>query len=545
MTTDGPYPLARRLLGALAAVAITVATTVAAVALAGATWAQEEPRRGGVLEYIVSAEPPSFDAHRETTFAMLHPIRPHYNLLIKFDLENFPEVVGDLAESWEVADDGLTYTFTIREGVRFHDGSLLSARDVKATYDKIIFPAEGVASVRQATYAMVESIEAQGDSTVVFALEWPSEAFLANLASPFNWVYQADRLEEDPHWYERNVMGTGPYTFVEYVGGSHWEGRRNEDYFKEGLPYLDSYRALFIRDPSAQVAAVRGGRAHLELRGFTPSQRDELVQALGDEIEVQESAWLCNNTVVINTQRPPFDDARVRRALTLAIDRWAGAQALSQIAIVGPVGGVMRPGSAFAPSEEELEAIAGFGRDIEAAREEARRLLDEAGVAQGFSFTLLNRDVRMPYEPIGIYVIDQWRRIGLNAEHLVRETGPYLAELRGGDYDVAIDFTCDFIDEPDVQLNKFISAELSPANYGQYDDERLDALYEQQSRERDPEERMRLVREFERIVLDEEAYQFHVLWWYRIIPYRSSLEGYHISPAHHLEPDIETYWLSE
>lgn len=502
------------------------------------------PRAGGTLVYIVSAEPPSFDAHRETTFATLHPIRPHYNLLVKLDLARFPQIVGDLAESWSVSDDGLTYTFRLRRDVRWHDGDLLTSRDVQATYEKIVFPPEGVVSARRAMYSMIEAIEAPDPHTVVFRLKWPSDGFLALLASPFNWIYKAAILEENPRWYETNVMGTGPFRFANYVRGSHWEGVRNEAYFKNGLPYLDGYRALFVRDPSAQVTAIRGGRAHLELRGLTPAQRDDLRRALGERIVVQESPWVCNMLIVVNTRRPPFDDARVRRALTLAIDRWTASRALSQVALVGPVGGVMRPGSPWAIPEDELSQLAGFGRDIDAARAEARRLLQEAGVPSGFRLALLNRDVRMPYEHIGVFVIDQWRRIGLQVDHVVRETGSYLASLRAGDYDVAVDYSCDFLDEPDVQLTKYVSADKSAINHGGYIDRTLDELYERQSRERDPQERLRLVRAFERRVLDEQAYQFPVLWWNRIIPHDAKLRGYVVSPSHYLEPDIETYWLA-
>lgn len=110
------------------AVALVMAVALVAVPAADA----QTPRRGGELVYIVGAEPPSFDAHRETTFAMLHPIRPHYNLLVKFDLENFPNVVGDIAKDWEISEDGLTYTFYLWDNVTFHDGSPLTSRDAAA-----------------------------------------------------------------------------------------------------------------------------------------------------------------------------------------------------------------------------------------------------------------------------------------------------------------------------------------------------------------------------------------------------------------------------
>src|SRR6266567_6129426 len=154
--------------------------------------AQEAPRQGGELVFVVPAEPPSYDAHREETFAIVHPAAPHYSTLLRVDPfdRSGTRIVGDLAESWAASRDGRTYTFTLRRGVRFHDGSELTARDVKASYDKIVFPPAGVASNRKGEYVVVEAVEAPDAATVVFRLEWPAASFLASLASPFNWIYK-------------------------------------------------------------------------------------------------------------------------------------------------------------------------------------------------------------------------------------------------------------------------------------------------------------------------------------------------------------------
>src|SRR3990172_9347693 len=349
---------------------VSVCMIVLVATVIPATMAAEQPKAGGTLDFAVGETPPSYDGHRETTFAMLHPLAPHYSTLLRFDPENYPKIEGDVAESWTVSKDGLTYT------------------DVKATYDKIVFPPEGVASARKAYYAMVEKVEASDASTVVFRLKRPSASLLAQLASPWNFIYKADILAKDLRWYEKNVMGSGPFTFVEYVPGSHWDGKKNPDYFRKGRPYLDGYRAIFIRDTAPRVAAIRAGQALIEFRGFNPVVRDDLVRALGDKIRVQESSWICNMTVAINNEKKPFDDVRVRKALTLAIDRWEGSKALSQISIMKPVGGLMRPGSEFAASEAELAKVAGFGKDAETSRREAKRLLKEAGVPEGFAFSL-------------------------------------------------------------------------------------------------------------------------------------------------------------
>src|SRR5512145_2143396 len=107
-------------------------------------FAAEAPRPGGELVFALGEVPPSFDGHRETTFGMLHPTAPHYSTLLRFEPQNYPKIVGDVAESWSFSKDGLTLTVKIRKGIKFHDGASLTAQDVKATYDKIIFPSEGV-----------------------------------------------------------------------------------------------------------------------------------------------------------------------------------------------------------------------------------------------------------------------------------------------------------------------------------------------------------------------------------------------------------------
>src|SRR5438132_6762837 len=157
-----------------------------AASLAAPARAQESPRYGGELVFVVPAEPPSYDAHREETFAIVHPAAPHYNTLLRVDPfdRGGTRIVGDLAETWSASRDGRTYRFTLRRGVRFHDGSELTARDVKATYDKIIFPPPGVMSNRKGEYIVVEAVEAPDPLTVVFRLKWPSPSFLPSLASP-------------------------------------------------------------------------------------------------------------------------------------------------------------------------------------------------------------------------------------------------------------------------------------------------------------------------------------------------------------------------
>src|SRR5690606_14896965 len=134
----------------------------------------QTPKKGGILTFAVGAEPPNYDCHAATSFAFIHPVRPHYNTLLKFDEPNYPKVKGDLAQSWTVAPDGLTYTFKLKPNIKFHDGSMLTSADVKASYERIAHPPQGVVSIRKAAYEDISAIETPDAETVVFKLKAPN-----------------------------------------------------------------------------------------------------------------------------------------------------------------------------------------------------------------------------------------------------------------------------------------------------------------------------------------------------------------------------------
>ncbi|MDO8506458.1 MAG: ABC transporter substrate-binding protein [Candidatus Limnocylindria bacterium] len=528
------------------------APSTSATAVPGATLAAgEKPQTGGTLTFIVNAEPPSFDGHRETTFALLHPIAPHYSLLYKFDPNNLTTVIPDVAaEMPQASADKLTVTIKLRTDVKFHDGTPMTSDDVVATYQKIIFPPTGVLSPRAGAYAVVDTISAPDKNTVVFKLKYPSASFQTNLASPWNFIYSAAKLKTDIKWYEKNIMGTGPFTYVSNTKGQDWVGKKFADYFgkdKDGtkLPYLDGYKALIVTDATAGVNAIRSKQAMIEFRGFTPQQRDDLSRALPNDLAIQEAPWICVNYVVPNTKVKPFDDPRVRRALSLAVDRYAGSAALSLTTIVKDVGGLMRPKGPFAMSDGDLNKIKGFGKDGAAAKTEAKKLLADAGQSN-LTFKFLNRNISTPYEPVAVFLIDQWKQVGITATHDVKETSPYLADLRASNFQVALDFNCDFLDEPDLQLAKFWSASKAGKglNFAFYDDTKLDGMIDAQSRETDPAKRLKLVGDIERYAMDEMAYQYPVLWWYRIIPHLSTVRGWRIGSNHYTNQDLASIWLA-
>src|SRR5262245_55258900 len=211
------------------------------VALAPSARAAETPRRGGVLLAAIAADAQSLDPHQEETFATLQLVAPCYSTLLQIDPYNYPKIIGDAATEWKIAADGLTYTFRLRPGIRFRDGSPLTAADVQATYEKTVFPPAGVRSTRNNTYAAIAGIDAPDATTLVFKLKHPAASLLANLASPWNVIYPKKYLDKDANYFKTNNVGSGPFKFKSRTPGSTFEGERNPDYFIKHRPYLDDY----------------------------------------------------------------------------------------------------------------------------------------------------------------------------------------------------------------------------------------------------------------------------------------------------------------
>jgi peptide/nickel transport system substrate-binding protein len=501
----------------------------------------EEPVHGGTLVFgINAADPPTYDCHQSTVFSIIHLLTPHYSSILKIDTQHYPTVIGDAAESWSVSPDAKVYTFHLHPDIKFHDGSSLTSEDVKASYERIRNPPAGVTSVRQGLVSDIETIETPDPSTVVFRLKQTNRAMLYVFANPFNCLYSAAKLKEDPTFPAHHVLGSGPFRFVEHVAGSHWTGERFKEYFKPGLPYLDGFRAVFLQGP-ALINALQSGQIMAEFRGLSSSDRDRLVQALGDNVVVRESPWLDSLILVFNTQKKPFDDARVRRALSLAVDRWKAAEILPRSTFLRFVGGFLRPGYDLAARDSDLVAMPGFAKDIAASRAEARRLLAEAS-APDLKLKLLNRTIANPFLSAGVYLIDQWRQIGVEAEHVQVNDAIWNATINDGSFDAAIDFQGDAIDEPDYQLPRYLSADIS-ANRGRYIDREIDRLFGQQHEAADPEERYRVLRGFESRMMTE-AYIVPLLWWNRVVVMSAKIRGWGMSPSHLIGQDLETVWLA-
>ena len=524
-------------------VALTLLLGTFAVTGPGPATAADTPRRGGVLLAVIGADPPSLDPHQESTFANIELVAPLYSTLLQLDPYDYPKIIGDLATEWKISPDGLTYTFRIHPGVKFHDGSPLTSADVKASYDKIIFPPQGVRSVRKNAYTAVAQVEAPDPTTVVFKLKFPSGSLLANLASPWNVIFPKSYLDRDPNYFKTHAIGSGPFKFKGYTRGSTFEGERNPAYFVKDRPYLDGYKFYISPETSVRAAAIRSGRAYIEFRDLPNAEVEAIKKQLGDKITVQETAMTGEWGIAINNTKKPFDDVRVRKALSLGIDRYTMAKVLYPLTGLRYVGGLMRPGSEWALPQTELEKLPGFGRDIEKNRAEARKLLAEAGYPNGLKVVLKNRNVKLPYQDFAVFLIGEWRKIGIEAEHRPLETAAWFSDGQDtGNFELIVAPTVEFMDDPDQFLGRYATG--STQNWGRYSDPQVDDLFSRQARSLDPVERKRLINDLEKRVLGN-AYFTTGLWWSRNLVHWSKVKNYVAPPNHYTNQKLQDVWLSE
>ena len=258
---------------------------------------------------------------------------------------------------------------------------------------------------------------------------------------------------------------------------------------------------------------------------------------------MQEAPWVCKIDLLFNTQAKPFDNAKVRQALSMAIDRWGGSDALSKITIVKPVGGPLLPGSSIALKDTDLAALPGFGRDPEKSRAEAKRLLAEAGVAD-LKVKLINRNVSHPFTPVGVYVIDQWRRIGIAAEHVQLDVSQQKSTIANGEYGVAIDAFCADSDDAKPLLLPYLSKERSPRNMTRNSNPELDALYDKFNAATDEKARGQFAAEMQKKIISD-ANSVPVIWYSRLVAHVSNMKGWKILPTHFANQDLADIWLDQ
>ncbi|MFC1935510.1 ABC transporter substrate-binding protein [Chloroflexota bacterium] len=477
--------------------AVVATPTPTKVAMPEGVKAQTGIKRGGVVKVSGSVKMAHYDLHQSTTINNIMPQGAMYNSLVRMDPPTLKKVIPDLAKSWEVSADGLTYTFHLEEGVKFHDGTPFTADDVVATYNRIIWPPAGVLSPRQGHFAAVERVEAVNPLTVRFTLARRSAFILQALAQDFNAIVSKKALEANDYDLRRvpDHPGTGPFRSVRVTIGEIWVQERNPDYWNEGLPYLDEVHHLNVTSGPARGAAVQTGQADYAFSGVTPeflaiAEKDPNFEGF---VSPSSSA----RSIYFNLSRKPWDDIRVRRAVQLVTDN----QALTDVAEdqgVFPVGEwVVPPPVGQWMTVEEFEKVMkspGYRSPTVEDIAEAKRLLAEAGYPDGMTnVDLLIRAQRFWTEAFAPAFSDMLRR-NLNIDVVIKpsETSVWYDEVALKDFDISMGASLGTIEDPSDYWNQFFRTGAGQ-NYSGYSNPDFDAVMDQIDQELDVARRMELV----------------------------------------------------
>jgi peptide/nickel transport system substrate-binding protein len=536
--TDTLHALAHSRRAFLRNMAILGATTAAPFAWPGMGLAQDAPKAGGTLNLVTSGDPPNFDPFSNTTSFVLHVVAACYNSLLMMHPENPDEIVGDLATGWELGADGLSYTFKLVENAKFHDGVPLTAADVKHTFDIVRDPPEGVVSSRKALLGAISGIEVIDDFTVRFDLSRPSPGLLASLATGW-FVVCPKHILEAKGTMTADVIGSGPFRFKEYIPGVSYEMERNTAYHVPDRPFLDAIKYYIVPDAGTRFAYLQTGQIdHWD--GLSGKDARKALAEFPDKVQIFNATSYVGDPFTMNAARKPFDDIRVRKALAYCVDHNEALKVLMDGD--GVVGGMLIPGP-WSISAEELAKIPGYGKDVEANRAEARKLLAEAGFPEGFETTLTARKAAGTHEDRAVFLADQFAKIGVKAKVQVQESAVYFETMKNRDFDIATNVISALSSDPDFMIGAFHTCE-GALNYSAVCVPALDDLFLKQSQETDPVKRAELARQLELESLN--AFGTVVLYFKgKFIATSSRVKGFVMHP----EPDnnrrYQNVWLAD
>jgi peptide/nickel transport system substrate-binding protein len=513
---------------------LAVAACVAPIASAPSSSAEPEaatapestePKQGGELKALLEADaaagydPPLFTSRTQwiigsVIFDGLTEIAPDGTIL------------PGLAESWEVSDDQLTYTFNLREGVKFHNGREMTAEDVKYSLERIKDPE--TKSPRARNYASVESIEAPDASTVVIQLTEPFAPLLATLAHPTASVLPREEVENGE--FAQNPVGTGPFQWVEWARDERIVVEANRDYWKPDRPWLDRIVFTFNLDVNARVAALRSGAVD-----FLHNVPGELIPL----VEQEENLTLYGGEgsmtfwhLWFNTKSGPFSDVRLRQAVLAALDYQGLADAVE-------------PGNSavldcgFLPQGHWAQCSDVVWREPD--HELAKSLMTEAGFPDGFEFRIMTGSGYATSARLVAAIVEQLKPVGIVATVDMRDSSTVLATAAQGDFDLFPNqFSATF--DPDERISQaFVTG--GGINYAGYSNPQVDELARQGRQISDNEERGRIYRELQQIVTEEAPIAF-VATSYVHDAAHDYVNGYTWSPLFYYK-SLRDIWLDK
>ena len=483
---------ARRSLIAVISVAAVLALVVSGPAVS------QTPKLGGTLNIMQREDlPQGFAIHETGTISTSWPAMPCLNNLVFFDplkkVESLETVIGELAERWSWQDNYRNLVFFLRKGVRWHDCQPFTSKYVKFTFDMLreAPDAQGKLRInpRKDWYANVQNVEAPDPHTVVFHLKKPQPSLLLTLASGYSPVFAA---HVPPASYRTGCIGTGPFKVKEWRKGEFVELVKNPDYFVKGRPYLDSLKYFAIVERGTRTAALQTGKLDVSFPGETTKTTAEQLKKAVPQLVITPYSQNVTDNIIMNLKKPPFDNLKVRLAVSHAIDRRALVQAVYQYGAGVGASMAPKPHGVWGLLDKDLLARTGYGKPAD-EKAKAKKLLAEVGISpeKPLKVEMVTRAIAI-YVDMASFVINELKQVGIDASLKQIETAQWHPMATRGDYQIGANLTGVGPDDPDANFFENYGCG-SPRNYSQYCSEEVAKLIEQQSQELDPKKRLQLV----------------------------------------------------
>ncbi|MCW3474209.1 ABC transporter substrate-binding protein [Limobrevibacterium gyesilva] len=487
---------------------LLAAATMVAGLLAATTLHAQEPKRGGILKIYQRDSPASASIHEEATYSTNVPFMAVFNNLVIYKQDvpqnSLDSIVPELATSWAWSPDNLRLTFKLREGVKWHDGKPFTSKDVKCTFDLLMDKATDKfrKNPRQTWYQNVADVTTNGDFEATFRVNRPQPSLLALLASGYTPIYPCHVSARDMRVHP---IGTGPFKFVEFKQNESIKLVRNPNYWKPGRPYLDGLEFPIITNRSTAMLAFIAGKIDMTF----PT---EVTAPILKDIRAQAPKAICSfgptnvsTNLIVNREMPPFDNADIRRAMALTLDRQAFIDILSEGK--SDIGGSMlpQPAGVWGMPPDMIKTMVGYDPDVQKNRAEARAIMERLGYGPNKRLKMKVSTRNIPsYRDPAVILIDQLKEIYIDAELDVVETSTWFAKVARKDYSVGLNLTGNAVDDPDQTFYENYACK-SERNYTQYCNPELEKLFDKQSAETNLEARKKLVWEIDRKLQDDVA----------------------------------------
>ncbi|MBI2908446.1 MAG: hypothetical protein HYX92_12435 [Chloroflexi bacterium] len=440
------------------------------------------PRKGGILNKATKSEPPHFDLQISGAGLQLFSLGPAYSGLVQYDPQKPGVVAPDLAQTWTASPDGLSYTFKLRPGVKWHDGSPLTGQDIKLSMERLKKQPQAGPGMEA-----LRAVETPDEQTVRLVLEYPTVALISHLALATAAIMPKHVIDKKGSMRD-DVVGTGAFKFKAFNRGSSMDLERNPNYFIPDRPYLDGIRTYYIGDESTSLSALRTGRID-----FLINPSDAGAMTIKEKFkeatpgQMRQSQW---RAIYLPLDKPPFNDIRVRKAVHLAVDRQAAIKVI--MGGMAELGSVIPEGMGGIPAAD-LEKRPGYRQPKDQDIAEAKRLLAEAGFPSGLKTSTLHQR-GTAYDSAAVFMKDQLAKIGIELALETADDATVFELRQKRAYNTFTHRRAITAFDPDAILMQEYKTGV-PYNWSNVSDAELDRLIDLQSREQDREKRKALVRQ--------------------------------------------------